>query len=252
MSEDPLPTRVDAIVTRMRAPLTGSGVPTDEQQKLAARLVNTLPYLQRLKSARVNVAQAEIAADALVKEPPDLLLADGIVADLERRIRIYKSTWRSVFEGRTPASPVVLGLICHVVLAGLLLLSVLATARRWASGSPEAVVLPWVLVGGSAGGLVSLLARLPDFPILARWAPDSDPRLLFYTGLLKPLVSIAFAFFVWAALRIGVVALPMLSSTEEHRIVVAFVVAFIAGFSERLAPDLANRTFPSGPGVGDR
>jgi hypothetical protein len=246
MAEHDLSPRIDQIVTRLREHLATPALISVEQQKLVACLINTLPYLQRLKSARIHVAQAELATDAALRDPPDLVLVEGIVRELHRRIEVYKSTLRSVVEGSTPASPVLLGLICHTVLAGCLLFGLSIVVRSWACGFPQAASLPWVLVGGSLGGLVSLLVRLHDFAVLARWAPDSDPRLLFYTGLLKPFVSIVFAFFVWAALHIGVVALPALG-TAPHPTLLAFVVAFVTGFSERLAPDIANRTFPPGP-----
>jgi hypothetical protein len=90
---------------------------------------------------------------------------------------------------------------------------------------------------------LGLLVRVHDFAILERWAPETDPRLLFYTGFLKPTVGIVFAFFVWTALKAEIFSLPAVNQSAELQLV-AFALAFIAGFSERLAPDLANRTLP--------
>jgi hypothetical protein len=243
MADDDLPQRVERIVTRLAEQLKSGSSLAPEQQQVASRLVNTLTYLPRLKSAQINVAQAELCLEALLAEPPNHKLADGIVADLERRVAIFKSAWKSVWAGRTVASQVLLGVAAHVVIAIVLFAACALATPTWRVWSTESSIAPWVFIGGSLGGLVSLLVRLHDFAVLARWAPEADPRLLFYTGLLKPAVSIVFAFFIWTALKAGIFSLAAINQSAEPHLI-AFALAFVAGFSERLAPDIANRTLP--------
>jgi hypothetical protein len=241
--DDDLPQRLERIATRLSEEAKTGGSLTVEQQQIASRLVNTLPYLSRLKGAQINVAQAEIALEALLAAPPAPHLAEGVVSELERRVDIFKSVWKSVRAGRTVASYLLLGVTAHAVAASVVFVACALASPTWRIWNAPGSIAPWVFVGGSLGGVVSLLVRLHDFAILERWAPETDPRLLFYTGFLKPTVGIVFAFFVWTALKAEIFSLPAINQSAEPQLV-AFALAFIAGFSERLAPDIANRTLP--------
>jgi hypothetical protein len=65
-----------------------------------------------------------------------------------------------------------------------------------------------------------------------------DVPALFWTGLLKPVVGVAFALFVYALLKSGVLKPGV---ADANLIYLYVVIGFIAGFSERFAPDLITR-----------
>jgi len=242
MPSDDTGTRVESLARRVADHIGAGKTLTSEQQVLAQRLLRVLPYLPRLKSASINVAQAEVALEALLATQASDDLARGIVEELEGRVAIFTSVWRSIVAGRTVASQVLLGILGYIVLAAALFLVLCAAIPGWRPWVPTAGTAPWIYLGGSLGGVMSVVIRLQDFALLSRWAPESDPRLLFYTGLLKPAAGVVFAFFAWAALRTGLVAITVTSTAvAPHEL--AFALAFVAGFSERFAPDIANRTF---------
>jgi hypothetical protein len=229
-----LETRIEAVLERIRERLAadeGASSLSEDQQDLAGRLVKTLAYLPRLKNAQVNVGQVEIAVDALLRSEPQLKLAKLIVEDLEHRIAIYKSVVWSVLEGRSPVAQMLLGVVSHVLVLAVVvtILLFLLADKSWL----------WVAIGGAVGGITSLLVRLYDFAVVARWSPEADPKVLFFTGLLKPAIGLVFTLFVWTVFRSGIVELKLVQSTDLASGI--FALAFAAGFSERFAPDLANR-----------
>jgi hypothetical protein len=161
----------------------------------------------------------------------------GIIDELEDRVKIYKSAWCSIVAGRTVATQVLLGLVGYLVAAGGLFLLLYALIPDWWQSVASRIYL-----GGSLGGIMSVVIRIQDIALLSRWAPEADPRLLFYTGLLKPAAGVVFAFFVWAAVRTEFISITITSTLDNSQL--AFALAFIAGFTERFAPDIANRTIP--------
>lgn len=242
--ENDLTKRIEAILADLKKHLADKtdSATNPEQQELVGRLINLLPYLEHLKNSRINVGQAEAAAAALNSTPQHLELAKTIIVQLEKRKDIYRSVFLSVWEGRSVAAQLLLGVACHVIL---LIFIVMSFPKMHESLGDIEPMLIWVFVGGALGGITSLLVRLHDFAVMARWAPETDPKILFFTGLLKPVIGILFALFVWSAFSSGLLSLnlPTAVQNTSH---FYFALSFIAGFSERFASDLANRA-PSMP-----
>jgi uncharacterized membrane protein len=89
-----------------------------------------------------------------------------------------------------------------------------------------------VAVAGAVGSVVSILVRIRDFTEIR----ILNPPALFWTGLFKPIIGAAFALFVFCAFGAGLIFVN--PAANEGFLVLAF--AFVAGFSERFAPDLVS------------
>ncbi|AKV65814.1 hypothetical protein [Microcystis panniformis] len=101
-----------------------------------------------------------------------------------------------------------------------------------------------ILMTGTLGGAVSLLTRLQDFDNPKNQKYDDD-LLPFIIGLTKPILGGSFAFFILLILNSNISPLEIRGGTEDNRngiyLYGLLTMAFVAGFSERLIPDLINQ-----------
>jgi hypothetical protein len=210
-------------------------------QELLGQLATTLPYLPRLKSAEINVAQAELAIRALLSPSPERQFAETISRELVRRVEVYRSPLRSIVHGRTPATFVLLGVLAHAVV----LTGVVVVLRRSIPCVPGSACWARMVVAGAVGGATSLLTRLNELAALSRWSSEGDPLQLFYTGLLKPVIGIVAGLFAYAAVSTGLITIhvPGQGATAD---VFYTALAFLSGFSERFAKDLTDAATPRG------
>ncbi|MFM6063376.1 MAG: hypothetical protein ACKPAE_13375, partial [Microcystis panniformis] len=101
-----------------------------------------------------------------------------------------------------------------------------------------------ILMTGTVGGAVSLLTRLQDFddPKNQKYDDDLLPLLI---GLTKPILGGSFAFFIMLILQSNIFPIQIRSSTEnkgnDTYLYGLLAMAFVAGFSERLIPDLISQ-----------
>jgi hypothetical protein len=93
-----------------------------------------------------------------------------------------------------------------------------------------------VVIGGALGSSISVIVRAQNFVKERR----AEPLSLFFTGLLKPIVGIAFAIFIFAALESGLVSVG--NREQTNRTYLYLAIAFIAGFSERFVQDILVKT----------
>jgi hypothetical protein len=237
------------LIARVEALLQEIGVRTDrpgldpDAQEILGRVSGTLSYLPRLKNAAINVAQAELAVRALLSSPPEKKFAETIAKDLKKRVNIYKNPIRSILNGRTPATFVLLGIVAH---GFLLVFAVVALARLVVPCDPprvEAAVATvcWVqmVIAGAVGGATSLITRLNELAALSRWSSEGDPLQLFYTGLLKPIVGIVVGLFAYAVFSTGFITVDVPLQGASTDLFYA-ALTFLAGFSERFAKDLTD------------
>ena len=97
-----------------------------------------------------------------------------------------------------------------------------------------------VVSAGALGSFVSVIVRASDFI-----EQQQRTRLdLFLVGFFRPVVGMAFAVFLMAALESGVVSglVSTDSSKPAQKIYFYIAMSFVAGFSERLVKDLMGKT----------
>nr|WP_290226665.1 hypothetical protein [Trichocoleus desertorum] len=102
-----------------------------------------------------------------------------------------------------------------------------------------------VISAGTLGSIVSILIRIEDFQdkkYLDRLVP-------FLIGAFKPIIGASFAAFFFALISSEIVTIPSLSTQmksgteaqKDKRTAFIFAVAFVVGFSERIAKDTIGR-----------
>ena len=101
-----------------------------------------------------------------------------------------------------------------------------------------------ILMTGTLGGAVSLLTRLQDFDNPKNQKYDDD-LLPLSIGLTKPILGGSFAFFILLILNSNIFPIDIRRSTEDKGndtyLYGLLAMAFVAGFSERLIPDLISQ-----------
>ena len=95
-----------------------------------------------------------------------------------------------------------------------------------------------VIFAGGLGSIVSVMIRLRSLDSQSR----SQSVIPFFTGFFKPFIGTAFSLFVIALLEAKVVVIPAFELDSDLKKYLYFVVAFTAGFSEVLVPDLLSKT----------
>jgi hypothetical protein len=101
-----------------------------------------------------------------------------------------------------------------------------------------------ILMTGTLGGAVSLLTRLQDFdnPKNQKYDDDLLPLII---GLTKPILGGSFAFFILLILNSNIFPIEIRPSTKDNGngiyLYGLLTMAFVAGFSERLVPDLISQ-----------
>ncbi|PSN17732.1 hypothetical protein C7271_16170 [filamentous cyanobacterium CCP5] len=97
-----------------------------------------------------------------------------------------------------------------------------------------------VVATGALGSFVSVIVRANEF-IDRKQIGQMD---LFLVGFFRPIVGMAFAFFLVAILESGIFSsvLSINSVKPDKKIYLYIAIAFVAGFSERLVKDLVGQT----------
>lgn len=93
-----------------------------------------------------------------------------------------------------------------------------------------------VVIGGALGSSISVIVRAQNMV----YGQRPEPLVLFFTGLLKPIIGIAFAIFIFAALESGLVSVG--NREQTNRTYLYLAISFVAGFSERFVQDILMKT----------
>lgn len=225
--DDAIP-RVKALAAKMRQGIHPN-LDVRVQRELGD-LISYLPLLTVVKNPSL-IDEADMIASALLADPPNLTLARQIRRQLHAQIR------RDRLINSSPASAVSMGL---AVVAYFLLPISFLFAFLWGQlGSDRFLDVPvhtYVLVYafGATGSMVSIMVRIQQFT----YKQYKNSLSLFLTGLFRPLIGIGFAFFIFAALESGIVAISFPPGKDAFFYA---AISFVAGFSERFGQNIAGK-----------
>lgn len=95
----------------------------------------------------------------------------------------------------------------------------------------------WVISAGTLGSIISILIRIEEF----QGKKYLDPLVPFLTGLFKPIIGASFGILFFTLINSQLVSISGFSNSDKatgsKKEFLIFAVAFIVGFSERLARD---------------
>jgi hypothetical protein len=228
-----------------------------------------------LSQLKVLVDYVEIAINSLTGRP-NLVLAQRLRYAAKSMLREIRGGWEAktgvmrdtLFHVIKPPTKVLFGVLLAIPLSwltvntltmppvnGLLLslpaldpkppqsdIETMAPAAQDIA-TPSQRVYPFVILmvmTGTFGGVVSILTRIQQFdnPKTHKYEDDFLPVLI---GLVKPILGGSFAFFIFLLLSSGVSPIELKGKPSTSYFYGLLTLAFIAGFSERFAPDLISQ-----------
>jgi hypothetical protein len=207
----------------------------EESQKTLSELIVAMSHIETSGNAYLTGA-AEVAVRALCAKPPKLKLARELTKSTRKRVRFYG--WLG-----SPSTAVAFGLSLFFYLLAPFSLLIVDQMRHIDFEELLGTSLGMLLLVGLAGALgsiVSVLIRIQNHSFNPKvW----EPGTFVFTGLFKPIVGMAFAVFVFAIFNSGIVPVDIMGPDNGPKENLFFLaVAFVAGFSERFAKDIAKET----------
>ncbi|MCK8044713.1 hypothetical protein MSG37_07445 [Shewanella sp. 1CM18E] len=231
MSENQL--EVEKFISKLEGQIT-EGL-DKEVQKLFGKLMNLLKYI-REDDYQYLLGHARIAAKCLLLPSPNLQLAEKTIDSISFAVKGAHNPFVAIIRGGTPPTRVILG------LGILLYLAIPLMTMFWPDLSKQDSILGvsvslliMVSLAGALGSIVSIMVRLHEFTT----KKDADPSVLLFTGFFKPVVGAAFAMFVLSVIKAGLIPVKIDPDVENY---FYLALAFVSGFSERFAKDVASKT----------
>ena len=220
-----------ALPAELRALAQQVSVSDDEKvQKEAAAVLKLLPDLATHPEAPYFQVSFRLALEALGADPPKTVLAKRLRKDLEEKTRSYKAPLRAMTRNAPSTWTIVgLGALIYFLTPPIFLFALTGGVSAL---DDELVLVPAL---GALGGTVSILARIPRLMEEARPNPVSS----FFNGFSKPLIGAAFALFLYLIIQSRLLAFDLDRYSAKE---LFLALGFLAGFSERLIPDLVRRT----------
>src|SRR5262249_21172930 len=137
--------------------------------------------------------------------------------------------------GEQPINAMLCGLLCSIVPWAVIFLPIWAVCY-YSLELDQAPAIGLVVLAAMGGASVSIISRLGDVAELVVF----DPLHLFVSATLKPIAASLFAISIYAVLASKFVTVSGLEIIGGPQYIV-WVIGFLAGFSERFAPDFVNR-----------
>ena len=221
----------------------------EETQDELGLILQFLPTVERTHDTAL-LGNLELAVQALLAEPPNRLLALRLRESAQQAV-LRRGFFRSILPGTSASTWVIAGMISYLffgMLAAFLLFFSLyalidfspthsAIVNRSELGDVtlrvEFLYIILIPLAGALGSVVSILVRIRDFSEMR----ILNPPALFWTGFFKPIIGATFALFVFAAIASSLVSV----NRSINQGFMFLTLGFVAGFSERFAPDLVSR-----------
>lgn len=223
----------------------------DAQRELACtiRLIGDLSTTDKpwIRKNLQLLSSIDTALKATLKVEPQLEYARRTRKYVHRRVHpiLGAGLWESLTRSMktSPAAVVVVGLVVTFVLLtfvpllsrGLDLSSL--TIGTFLNINPSVILLIGIV--GALGSIASIMLRIRDSDFETYKSTSSDPWPWLFFGLFKPIVGALFALFIFAVIKSGLLPVEVPDATEGWFVV---AVSFIAGFSERFAPNILAST----------
>lgn len=233
MNESEFEKKVEAIVEASK-----EGFKTDAKSGVQSNLARLLVLLNKIRKSKEYglLGPIEVAAKGLLAETPLTHLSNSIIRRTERELSIKSTIFGLILSGTAPTR-VILGLGTLLYFAIPLGLYLLLRFDNLLEGNIVGIpVGHLILVGisGTLGSIVSIMVRIGDFAKLNK----EDPVVLFFTGFFKPIVGASFALFVFAVIQAKLIPIQLEAEFEQYFFL---ALAFVSGFSERFARDVASK-----------
>lgn len=234
MSYEDSELRARELVAGLRA--LGAVAREDAVQERIAAVLGLLEDLRVSGDRALLLEKAGLALEQLGCAPPNLILCDRLVEQL--KARAPGGTWRwllRVIVSATPHIIVALGSLLALLVAGVITYVVLPLLSR-----PDLAEMQLVTEAGFAGSLTSLMLRFN------RWRGRGiSARDAFFEGLFRPFIGIFFGWMSYYLLDAGL--LPFHARAGGSTMNFYAAVAFVSGFSERMAVSFAESLDRAGP-----
>jgi hypothetical protein len=214
----------------------------EETQDELGLILQFLPTIERTRDAAL-LRSIELAVHSLLAEPPNRLLAIRLRESAQQGL-LRRGFFRSILPGTSASTWVIAGMMFFLCFGILLMFFVYARFPYYPQqqiplGSGESpffikyIYIPLIPLAGALGSVVSILVRIRDFSEIR----ILNPPALFWTGFFKPIIGATFALFVFAAIGSSLISV----NPAINQGFMFLTLGFIAGFSERFAPDLVSR-----------
>ena len=204
-------------------------------QKLLGQLMNRLKYVKE-ENHKYLLPHAKLAAKSLFVDKPNIILAEKIIESISFAVKGSHNPLFSIIRGGTPPTRVILGLgvLLYFTIPVLLIIWPRILVQKDIVGI-DTNLLIMLSIAGAIGSIVSIMVRIHEF----EGKNETDPAVLFFTGFFKPVVGAAFAVFVFAVIQAGLIPVKIDLNVQSY---FYLSLAFISGFSERFAKDIATKT----------
>ncbi len=227
----------------------------DPDLQLAIALLIDLLSRNRRGFVYTHKVYFEAAFELLAAEKPNLVLLQRLLSNLqvaEERVEGGLTGLIIKFCGPRPATAMLAGLVSifGVLCLALLLLvlghTVLSRLEQVIDSIHPMVQLLDKLPTGHIciivfssflGSVVSVVTRIGYLD-----QSSYRPLSIYMNVLFRPLISLAFALFIYAVLQTGLISFLGLSLEGAKGIATLWVVGFLAGYSERFSKDFISET----------
>lgn len=261
-TEPAMPTDADKAMLKMVQEHITSASKTSLDYGVQIELANQISNINRIvKHNRYDLlSYSNAAVLALKSESHNIVFAQHtrwkIDAALGTPIHFLPSR---LLRHNGPSANVMLGLLCSFGISIPLMLLWIGAVTQFVHWSDMNLFAPLeyylnnmadpqqnlpilmiilVVASGVSGSCISIMSRITEFSS----SVTVEPLVLFLTGLLKPIIGLGSALFLYAVLNAGFISMliPTLQIPSSNFAAWA-AIGFVAGFSERLVPDVVHQ-----------